>query len=345
MKWIAPAGGYCREEAQDSAAIGWWALTREGPDMPNVPAMRESAWSRFTCRIKFVSALQWLNVVAALVTIIGIPIALIRITEGPAGTVLAILVCLLCALAWILLAVEEFRWHRKARYAEAQPSCHLAYHALRDASFALLSGADDWVICDYLKGSLHSLSAAFSLITGVHCRVCIKELICSNPKAEPKDRGLVTRTLCRSEEVPEPPMADSEDWITENSDFYLLFKNPEQRCFCRNNLPRLLPKGYRNSHWTSDVIESKCFPYVATIVWPIRKSLPKMGQSVGALHEDHDILGYLCVDSSTKNVFEERYDFGLGAAFADTLYSLLRTWREWKTVYNTPGIQGEADGL
>jgi len=60
------------------------------------------------------------------------------------------------------------------------------------------------------------------------------------------------------------------------------------------------------------------------MVWPIRR----MQTNDGAL--EPDVLGFLCVDSGARGVFNRRYDFEIGAAFADVLYVYILRQRTGK---------------
>ena len=103
--------------------------------------------------------------------------------------------------------------------------------------------------------------------------------------------------------------------VDENSDFEELMKadsEPDTIRFLHNNLPYT---GYKNSHYESEKLQSGKMDYASTIVWPIRKKIED---------KPDDLLGFLCVDSKSRNVFEERYDVEIGAAYSDVLYTLLQ---------------------
>jgi hypothetical protein len=114
---------------------------------------------------------------------------------------------------------------------------------------------------------------------------------------------------------------EANDWVSENTDFLYLFRNPRETAFLGSDLVSMLAKGYRNSHWTEDVIREERFQYRSAVVWPIRKR--RSTTDADAIHAKQDIFGYLCVDSMARAPFRERYDKPLGAAFADMLYPLL----------------------
>lgn len=273
------------------------------------------------------SYLQLLQGAAAVVTILSLPLILLSGTETVTGCILAIFFCALFVLCWGLLILQEYRYSRKARYAEAAERVHLAFHRLRDAWFSLYTHQDDNAFLEHVTDSVRALASAFSLVAGVHCRVCIKELFCPDEKVKPKARALVTKTLSRSEDEPDQDYpGDEQNYVWDNTDFLLLFRKPEERKFFCNNLLEL--QGYKNSHWTPEMIERKEYKYVSTIVWPIRKTLKAPVPEIHPFHERHDCLGFLCVDSLARGAFRKRFDVWVGAAYADVLYAVLKGWKE-----------------
>ena len=192
-------------------------------------------------------------------------------------------------------------------------------------------------ILERLHESLASLASAFSIVTGVHCRVCIKEVFCPDIEVEPKKRALRVRTVVRSLSTEDEATETESDWVDKNTDFEMIFTQPKKatcNCFFSNNLSTV--KNYQNSHWTQEVWDKNDFPYISAIVWPIRKLLTAPVD--GTLHQEHDCLGFLCVDSKARNAFRKRFDFSVGAGYADTLYALLKTYRDQR-----PATAGELE--
>lgn len=292
--------------------------------MPKQTGFLRQAW----VHIREMSPLQWVNLVAAIATLFGVPIALFtalgKLDPTWVGRGFALFVCSAGSLFLVLLAVEEFRWHRKARYAEALEALHQVHESIRDAWCAYTLTGNIAAVHDDLQRGLRSFAGAFSLITGVHCRACIKQLTIHDEKAQTTERGLITRTICRSEDPADPALDSTTDWLSENSDFLTLFRTPNKKWFLGQNLVAMLRQGYRNSHWTEDVIKDERFSYRGAVVWPIRKRFRREDKSP-RMHPDQDIFGFLCVDTMSRNVFRERYDFAVGAAVADELYPLLTT--------------------
>jgi hypothetical protein len=139
----------------------------------------------------------------------------------------------------------------------------------------------------------------------------------------------VVETFCRHDRHDDPPGMRSEgaDRVIENTDFRMIFDQETSKTyfFC-NNIPEL--RDYQNSHMTDGDRES--LPYRAAIVWPIQRARrPGQGDD-----QRYDIWGFLCLDTMAVDVFDEDVDVPLGAAYADTLYSMFQRVVE--------GVQGDA---
>lgn len=285
-------------------------------------------WNRLFYELIPRGLTKWVTLLCAIITITGIPLGLIKTvkdSEEVSLLVMSIYVCALLSIILIVLVVEEFRWHRKARYAEAQGRLHNAYHRLRDAWYTFHANQpEERIILNMLKDAITQFSNAFSLITGVSCRVCIKDMICVDPNATLPERRYAVKTLVRStnsDNEAEPLPNDADDFISNNTDFLYLYRNPHKKRFISKNVVK--ERGYQNSHCNPER-NLRSLAYRSVCVWPIRKKLRCAEE--GDQQED-DLIAFLCVDSMARNAFSERYDVDLGAAFSDTLYQLLKQIR------------------
>lgn len=264
---------------------------------------------------------QWISYIAAVITIVLAFLLLPGFTVSAAGTTLAIAICALFSVSLVALFIQEYRYSRKARYAEASGYFHKSIHALRDAWFSWRTSESDSTVKQHVTQTIKELANGFSVITGARCRACVKMIYIADEKTDAETRRFAVRTYCRSEDIPEPEPAKGVDWVDDNTDFDELMYTPSMKCYFKNNLPY---PGYMNSHWTSKQMEKGEMDYRATIVFPIRKRL--LGDTAGketSYHPDQDILGFLCIDSQVKNVFNRRYDIEIGCTFSDALYILL----------------------
>lgn len=280
------------------------------------------------------NSLASLNALAAICTIILAFVIWFGVKKETESIILAAFMCLALVGTWVLLIVEEFKYSRKARYAEAMAFMHGALHDLRDAWHAVSRGDSDQAVLEILTKSIKNFASAFSLTTAVHCRACIKELRWPED-VDPQDPHLgVVSTLCRSQDGPPPPKEfPPVDTVSDNSDFLVLLRQPHEQTFFSNNL--LKARGYKNSHWTSEVHKRKEYPYISTVVWPIRKEIISQTDRTDRYY---DCLGFLCIDSKARNVFRKRFDKEVGAGYADALYMFWRCWIASKS------SQKEVDG-
>jgi hypothetical protein len=229
------------------------------------------------------------------------------------------------------VGVQEYRYARRASYAETLRPLHVAVHALHDG-WPTVPTMSQNEFERHIQDILDAVAQAFSIATRTTCRACVK-VISVDPSAPSLDsldrdrraRHLLVRTLIRDSVSQIPGKDTTADFLTENEDFHQVFLEPSRRVFFENDLVARRKKGhYSNSHFPSDFDASKDpwpLQYRSTMVWPIKM----LGQSSN-LHDDHEILGFLCVDSPSKNVFVERYDFEAGALVTDALYMFMKAF-------------------
>ncbi len=241
----------------------------------------------------------------------------------------------------VYVIVQEYRYSRKARYSEAMFGLHSCIHFLRDFHFDLKNIQKDFDCKNALSDVITSLTNSFSIVTGTHCRGCIKMLEIRNKTLDdfqkinnPKERVkyLFVNTYCRDAQTAYTKSDEDSSNIyvhpvIGNTDFLDLYLRTELRCFFLNNLSTL--KGYQNSSLQKDDSE---LPYQSTIVWPIRKLVYEQDckkHNPYILNREQDIIGYLCIDSSGRNIFRKRYDFEMGAIIADALFTFLKNYHNY----------------
>ena len=224
----------------------------------------------------------------------------------------------------IVAVWREISYARKARYAEAMVKFHKCIHCLRDA-FNAVKRKEEAYSMRCIEETLSFFASAFSLITGVHCRSCIK--ILDFMPGDSKEHNFYVAAFARgsttlSESAQEPKPYYEKDWVDQNSDFMVLFRTKDNKFFS-NDLSK--EKGYRNSHWPTDpselqeFLKNRKYDYISTIIWPIR--------NMHGSGDPPDINGFLCIDSKTRGVFCDRYDIDAGAILADALYFFLAEYR------------------
>ena len=245
---------------------------------------------------------------------------------GPVwSTMLVIWLLVLTTGLVILVVLQERRVARRVRYAIASAASHGAEHRVRDAEAGILnSDATTSETLPVLRDALAEVARTFTLITGYPCRACVKEVHYPEGSATAVPatsaralRDLRVSPLCRDGAGGPPSPADEkEHFVSDNTDFEVLFlKRWRHRWFMSNDLTR--EESYKNSSWVDD----RPRDYRSTCVWPIQKTDDKTDDGL------HDTLGFLCVDSLDPDIFDERFDFHVGAAMADSLYPLLKLMR------------------
>lgn len=235
--------------------------------------------------------------------------------------IMSIYMCVLVTVLLFLLMRQERRYLREARYAAALLPLRKAFSEIASATWHLFNdntpSEDAFRI--RLRDSLRWLAESFTLITGSQCRACIK--LIQAPADVASNHDFLVSTLCRDNEGAGPPR-HSPDRIGDNTDFrQILAEN--SAAFFSNDLESMLAQGYRNSHWTDEVIRNKSFDYLATIVWPIEQGATSPYDKA----EQREIIGFLCIDTLTKGAFVKTYDEALGASFSRALYLALHRFR------------------
>lgn len=272
---------------------------------------------------------SWISVITGIIGILTLIYQFMSSSNELRDMVVSFWVFFLLVMATIFIAES---W-RKARYADAAELWHKAFHKLRDASWSVSEEHDNNVVLDKLIESVSFFKEAFMIITGKPCRACIKELFYSEPLNDLRendnyDESMYVLTWVRCEGRGDRKKA----LISENTDFKSLWRNEKLKYYHSNNLLKEI--NYSNSNWPDDKeIKPGDVDYRSTIVWPIRKKLQDDDK-----HQD--LRGYLCIDSHATNIFNIKWDFELGAAYADSLYSFMVFYRkkveQEKVIKNEP---------
>lgn len=202
-------------------------------------------------------------------------------------------------------------------FASAVDDLTRGHHAL------LASSPDAQSFVNRCEAACRSVAAVLHTLTGRNCRVALQELYTVD-QSDGQQRAAV-RTIATSDRGAATGPA-SVDWADENTDFDALVKGAE--CFCSGDLREDLQEGYRNSHWPPDKLkewkQSGGYPYISTVVWPIR--VRPDGQ------DEWKLAGFLSVDSKDTDVFELAVVGPLGAALASAAYTGLSLYADRRKV-------------
>jgi hypothetical protein len=289
------------------------------PDEPNVAA--PSGWWKAT-----------LEIASAVGGLLGFYLLLVGQATELWVTILVIWLCVLSFGLFVALFVLERRYrslmqrirtkyYRRAAFAEAARSLRKAHKALRDATYNFHEGQPHME--DYLR-SLDCMQTAYTVIAGAECRVSVKELRHLDDPTEGQFyvQQFYVQTFGRSRNSQAPNRAPEDEPapVISNTDFLTLFEDAGKTWFACNDLTQL--PNYTNSNWDANTVAEQRYDYVATLVWPIRKDYTDENAVT-----QHDLVGYLCVDTLKADAFDKGTDFSFGAAFADTLYTFLALLR------------------
>ena len=188
-----------------------------------------------------------------------------------------------------LFVWREIVFSRKARFAESTKNIHACVHSIRDAH-KFIDKKDKEQTLDSLTKSLDALSVAFSIITGTHCRTCIKIIVVKRSNHDSDNVVVSTETLVRnSSSYSNKNKVTTSSPISDNTDFNVIFTDDEKYYLC-NDLTKEL--SYINSNWPNhpdkrrDFISKRTYDYASTLVLPIRS---------GGMEGERDI-GFLCID-------------------------------------------------
>lgn len=274
---------------------------------------------------RVVTVLEGLAAAASIALFLGGLFGIVQARNPVWAVILVVWLILLSTSLIFLVYVQEKRVGRRTRYALATGATHGAEHHIRDAEAGILNrDADFDETVRLLRPALNEVSVAFSVITGSPCRACVKQvyyerddLTSRAPRIENSSdlRDVRVATLCRDDVSRGSGTADEPHFVSDNTDFELLFLDRDHyKWYWSNDLTKENP--YKNSSWKA----GRPKEYRSTCVWPIQKTDDtEQGK--------HDTLGFLCVDSNDVNIFDPHIDFHVGAQVADSLYPLLRLLR------------------
>lgn len=281
------------------------------------------------------------NVVVGLVTLTAVFVKDLLGLAGPrwAEILVMILGFSLAGIFLTLVAVQFLNSHllhqtrtkyeRRARFAQASGPLREAHTSLRDALHQLRNNEPH---IESVRAALGSLATAYSVISGAVCRASIKRV--GYDSDDPELLDFYVTTYARDPESGWQDHDDEPDLVVRNTDFEVLFGDPDRPWWMANDLRKVVP--YNNTHWDEHTIQDETYDYLATIVWPIRRT---WHQPTGERRDD--MLGFLCIDTLTADAFSRATDLSFGATIADHLYMLLYEVRE-RDVADAPDLNNDA---
>ena len=212
--------------------------------------------------------------------------------------------------AWVSTAGAVQR--RAAQVVAQSEHLHQVFHRLRDAAALKVlhqsNNRDHFLTV--LGYATDEIAHCFTGMTGHLCRASVKQVL---------DKGGGVPAVVDLSRSGTTPLMKKPELIEDNTDFEELMHGTRPYFFC-NNIRELQATGeYKNSH----AVDERALPYNSTVVWPVRKIYED--QPPAGVSDWQDIVAYLCVDSIDTDVFVES-DVWVGAAMADSMWSVLRPW-------------------
>lgn len=292
--------------------------------------------------------------VAWFAAIVGISLAVrdfFHFVDDKAEVISASVIAGLLVFFVLYSIVREALTSRKEKYANINSHRHQCIHIVRDLITYLekeqcVSHNERTlkqirsITSQLLTKFLNEFAVIFSMLTGTNCRATIKAIY-------RKEDKLYVYTLARDEtsrnvnwKKDQERFEKDADPIDKNEDFQILYKDygPNNRCFFCNDLT--IRRNYETSSFDAvqqrpamDItITSRIraifswkddwpLPYRSTIVWPTQQS-PNPEIQINK----PECIGFLAIDSESRNVFKERWDFYIGAEVADALFHALRAY-------------------
>ncbi len=243
---------------------------------------------------------------------------------------------LVAILSLVWVAYRTFTSGRKEKYANITVKYRAIFDRMRDMTVELYNASQAQPYsADSLKLSvektttvLDDLASIYSMLTGTRCRAALKVV---NSDGEKVWVHTLARDRVSTEEnrISDEDRANKKyDELNENEDFEHLFnKNRSDKGYYFNN--NLMSSRSQNKYKSTSLLyhgENAAssswsggnarwpLDYRSTIVWPIR------GKGLGVSPDETECIGFLCIDSESRGVFEERWDPHIGSAVASSFY-------------------------
>jgi len=228
------------------------------------------------------------------------------------GAVAAGLLVVYTIVAW-RSELERAKVARARRWADGMRG--VADAALTIAGLHRLGPSDgSRAALDRASQACTEFSKALSAMAGSTVRVTVKEIYVT----ETASAELAVRTIVFPSGAVVARDAP-EDLVAENTDFREILAHRIDY-FLSNNLLQELKRGYRNSHWTRERLQTWArtgdYPYRSTLVWPVRGARIDQGQR----SPEWETVGFLCADTPSRHAFDRQYDVSVGEIIARALY-------------------------
>ena len=239
-------------------------------------------------------------------------------------------------ILWIIFIFsiiwQEYRYAKKTRYAEAMLFFDSIYKDCQLGASESINTEKELHLL--MQRICNALASAYGMITGTRCSTCVKFL--RESESGPIRVYVNTALRDRYSEGKRSVKGDTiTHWLDANSDFEDIFENfnkPNGKVFFENDLPKR--SDYKNTSfqlygYPKDIR----IPILRDIVRNLTWKLPYKSTIVAAIYPSDDLpnkklVGFLCVDSPSRNVFWERYDTNIMESIGSSLHPTLNKWCE-----------------
>jgi YHS domain-containing protein len=291
--------------------------------------------------------MEWLHQFYVLAALIGMSTGFFGSNTSQKELILLTAFLIYFLVVLVLLISLAIMYGRKSRYAEANAPLLESIETLKDEFSRLeyilrddarIKSFDEDLLVKSLVKSLTSVSVAFSIITSVKCRTCIKivgELEEAKNLTDNDSRlnYLYVNTFARdqvssSTRTAKDRSEGKKHIIGKNTDFEEIAKQGGKPYFFCNDLSKLELYKNTSDSFNHDAGSGKPRKdYNSTIAWPISYILTKSEAIENGRARlkvlDQNFYGFFSVDAIPRGIFEERYDVTLGKIYTEALYPVL----------------------
>ena len=247
----------------------------------------------------------------------------------PAAAVAAVTYFFLLFLGSLIhLFVREHRLLRKSRYAEILGGLADLYHRIEDLR-SRSPQVNAQQIGQECQGLMDEVKGIFDTVTSTQTAACIKLVQQRHRNATGMPEAIVV-PLCRDSRSGKIRVEEDgkDHWVNDNTGFQNVWLHRGTPFFC-NDLPRYA--GYRN---TSARGEAWKVPPRGLLIlrrwpfWPLKYQSTIIVAIPGPGRLTERIRGFLCIDSRSSGVFDERYGIDILQGIADFLEPLIARCHE-----------------
>ncbi|MCB1495655.1 MAG: hypothetical protein KDJ86_07715 [Bauldia sp.] len=250
-------------------------------------------------------------------------------------------VFIVISIGVLLLSMRVIFNSKKEKYANIVSDTHQIQHEIRNLTTFLRrikigngNINEVEIIAETIRRDLQKIldrvSSVFSILTSTNCRASLKVLSEKQGVMYVVVYARDSKTQSRVKELDQLRESENCDPLKKNSGFYTMFQKKYKIWhYFNNNLPmdkelRSTSKDAYDGSFASDVYTPSWWGRMTASHWvlPYRSTVSAAIRLGDADGDDvlPDVIGFLAVDSESRNVFNRRRDVDLVFSVADALY-------------------------